>query len=107
MNYKIGQKVVALTSPQDSGGQPRIKGKIYEVLDVSYCCKCGSQRINISGNTHECFIDCRCGSTQRNNGLWWTHSDYFAPLTELSLEAAIEAEEYELAAIIRDELIEI
>ena len=41
---------------------------------------------------------------QPNNNLAWTKADFFAPLTEESMEVLAEAEEYELAAIVRDNL---
>ena len=45
-----------------------------------------------------------CNHVQPNNNLAWTKADFFAPLTEESMEALAESEEYELAAIVRDNL---
>lgn len=75
---------------------------------LSWCAGCGINFINIDetrprklspGNVH-----CNdCNHIQPNN-LAWAKADLFAPLTEESMEALAESEEYELAAIVRDNL---
>ena len=95
--FNVGEKVVALTNPFNQFSQPRVKCKIYKVLDVLYCSKCGDQAINVSGKDEDCFVDCTCGHEQHNNGLWWTSSEYFARPSELQaeLEQAEMEERYE------------
>lgn len=110
MNFKIGQKVVALNSSADYRAQPRVKGNIYTVLDILYCSKCGIQTINItayytppngviwSGN-----VRCRCGSVQPHQNKPWTASSFFAPLDNLEATIAelAEKEEYETCAMLQ------
>jgi|SRR6187402_2834101 len=102
--FEIGQRVIALTNPKDSGGQPREKGKIYGVNAIQYCSKCGNQSINIGVESKATHSRCSCGNTQYNEGLQWTMSSEFAPIISNTLEEAIANEEYELAVVLRDEL---
>lgn len=105
--FSIGERVVALTNPSEKYSQPRIKGKTYTVLAVKYCVGCGIQDINVAGNssidfTHEI---CGCGlRTIAEDNMWWTSSNNFARLTDLEaeLKTAVENEDYETAAMIRD-----
>ena len=108
MKFQVNQKVIALDSPILPRSQHRIKGNIYTVTALSWCAGCGINFINIDetrprklspGNVH-----CNdCNHIQPNN-LAWAKADLFAPLTEESMEALAESEEYELAAIVRDNL---
>lgn len=82
MNFKIGQKVIALTNPLNSFSQFRVKGKIYIVKDIMYCCKTGMQSINIGGKANSNRTRCECGELHENKGLGWTHSKYFASVEE-------------------------
>ena len=100
--FKIGEDVVALTNPPTERCQPRVKGKVYKVLDVCYCSKCGVQKINIAGKTttKTGMVYCACGYKHPDNGLWWTHSELFASPSELQaeLEALEREEKYEECA---------
>lgn len=111
MKFSIGQKVVALTNPSDEYCQQRIKGKIYTVLDVSYCCKCGLQSINITTDDSHPYglkwagiVKCDCGSRRPDNNKPWTDSHNFAPLDNLeqTLAEKAESEDYETCALLRD-----
>lgn len=82
MNYKIGQKVIALVSSPCSRSQQRTKGCIYTVHDVSYCSKTGTQAINIGEHTKGHLYECHCGGLHETNGLSWTFSSLFAPVEE-------------------------
>lgn len=107
--FKIGEKVIPLTNRPSGRHQPRVKGKLYIVLGVNYCNKCGYQDINISGlHNGEISdkIDCNCGNSHDNFGLWWTDSRRFIRpehLEGLMLEKANE-EDYESAAELKEML---
>ena len=105
--FKIGDKVVALTSNKDEKGQPRVKGKIYTTQAIRYCPGCGEQKINlgisIPINTSS-LIMCACNMKRSNEGLYWTSAKFFAKVDDLdsALESALEYEDYELAVMLRD-----
>lgn len=108
MNYNVrhsvGDKVVALGNGKGLQ-QPIIKDNHYIVNAIQYCLKCGLQMVNVGfTTTHRTDVDCDCGSHQPHKGLYWTGAYAFAPLSETSLQHAVEEENYELAAIIRDAL---
>lgn len=110
--FKIGDKVVALTNPLSEGSQPRVKGKTYNVQAVRYCSGCGVQVINLGyhlpiPNNHiqySEYSDCVCGKEALNEGLFWTLSKYFAKVDDLetAIEEAVQNEDYETAAVLRD-----
>lgn len=104
VRHRIGDKVVALTNPQNNLCQPRVKGTVYTVIDCTYCSKCGVQSINIGERTEIEEGECNCGYISKNNGKFWTDSKYFANVTniEKSLSEAIKEENYELASSLRD-----
>lgn len=105
MKFQVNQRVIALNNPFNELSQQRVKGNLYTVTKLSWCVGCGMSRINIDNQpTVGKNIDCSCGSTQSTGGLAWTKVAHFAPLTEESMELLAEAEEYELAAIVRDNL---
>ena len=105
MKFQVNQKVIALNNPFNELSQQRVKGNLYTVTKLSWCIGCGMSRINIDNQpTVRKNIDCSCGSTQSTGSLAWTKVSHFAPLTEESMEALAESEEYELAAIVRDNL---
>lgn len=106
MKHSIGDSVVALTNTPNYRCQPRVKGQIYKVKDIMYCSKCGIQTINI-GYTIDIprfsgILECNCGSEIFSNGLHWTESKYFAPVTEAFLKECEEKEEYELCSTIKE-----
>lgn len=109
MKFQVNQKVIALNNPLSPKSQQRVKGNIYTVTALSWCAGCGVNFINID-KTHPHKLSpgsvrCNdCGHSQTNSNLAWTKADYFAPLTEESMEALAEAEEYELAVVVRDNL---
>lgn len=103
--FKIGEEVIALTHPVNEQCQPRVKGKIYIVKDIHYCSKCGQQSINIGPMSKSPLIDCDCGVKNQLCGyLHFTFSKYFIRPQELQsqLEQAVEEENYEFAATLRD-----
>ncbi len=108
MKFQVNQKVLALNSSISPKSQYRIKGNIYTVSALSWCAGCGINFINIDKTRPQLstgMVQCKdCNTTQPNNDLAWTKEHLFAPLTEESMEALTEAEEYELAAIVRDNL---
>jgi hypothetical protein len=105
--FKIGDKVVALTSNRDEKSQPRVKGKIYNVHAIRYCPGCGMQKINlglpIPAGTSNMTV-CTCSKKSPSEGLYWTLSKFFAKVDDLdsALESALENEDYELAVMLRD-----
>ena len=109
MKFQVNQKVIALNNPLSPRSQHRSKGNIYTVTALSWCAGCGVNFINIDKTLpHKLstsMVHCNdCNHIQPNNDLAWTKADLFASLTEESMEALAEAEEYELAAIVRDNL---
>ena len=109
MKLQVNQKVIALNNPLNARSQQRVKGNIYTVTALSWCAGCGVNFINIdktrSHNLSTGNIRCSdCNHVQPNSNLAWTKVAHFAPLTEESMEALAESEEYELAAIVRDNL---
>lgn len=104
VRHSVGDKVVALGTGK-SLQQPIIKDNHYTVKAIQYCLKCGLQMVNVGFSTnHRTNIDCDCGGSQPHNGLYWSGAYAFAPLTDASLQQAVEEENYELAVIIRDAL---
>ena len=109
MKFQVNQKVIALNNPLFPRSQHRSKGSIYTVTALSWCAGCGVNFINIDktrpNKRSTGYIHCNdCNHVQPNHSLAWTKADFFAPLTEESMEALAEAEEYGLAAIVRDNL---
>jgi len=103
-NLKLGEKVVALNTVINTTGQPRIKGVIYTVCDIMYCHSCGVQNINIGVEAGHGTLNCTCEGKQYNLGLHWTQSRFFAPIDNIeeALEEALEIEDYEACAVLRD-----
>lgn len=83
MSFKIGEKVVALTSNVNSSQQPRKKGEIYTVLDFIIC-RCGCQKIRITtiqSNKLSAELNCsKCGQELYVGKNFFTNSDLFRPL---------------------------
>jgi hypothetical protein len=105
MKFQINQKVIALNNPFNELSQHRVKGNIYTVTKLSWCIHCGISLINIDNQPNTCETSkCNCGCIQPTGGSAWTMASEFASLTEESMEAFAETEEYELAAIVRNNL---
>lgn len=104
--FKIGDKVIALTDSPDESCQQRVKGKLYVVCSILYCCKCGVQSINIGQKvgSMDGVSRCPCGHKQAHEGLYWTVSKHFAKVDDYqeSLNEALFNEDYELAALLRN-----
>ena len=102
--YRIGQKVIGLNS---NPVVPRVKGKVYTIDSVLFCSECGKQFLNFgkrADNSFENFGICTCGAKIDTKNRVWTSSKHYAPIDniELQIEKAIEEENYELAASLRD-----
>lgn len=102
--FNIGDKVVALTNPSSEHSQPRIKGKMYIVVNLMYCQKCGEQMISLGLKSKNSLVHCTCNHLQNNDGFHFTLSKHFAKVDEFDqeIEEAIKDEEYEIAALLRD-----
>ena len=102
--FNIGDKVIALTDSKNELSQPRQKGKIYIVVSLMYCQRCGIQMVSLGIKSKRPKIHCTCGCSQNNDGLCFTHSKHFAKVDEFDQEIAdaVEEENYELAALLRD-----
>lgn len=103
--FKVGDNIVALTNPDNSTCQPRIKGNEYKVMASQYCMGCGIQMINVTGglNPFDTVI-CDCGNIQPSQGLWLTYSKHFIKKEDMQevFETALQEEDYELAGLLRD-----
>jgi hypothetical protein len=105
MKFQVNQKVIALSNSSNELSQQRIKGSIYTVTKLSWCVNCGISLINIDNKPAVRETgECDCGSTQSTGGSAWTIASEFALITHETLRLLAEFEEYELAAIVRDNL---
>ena len=109
--FSVGDRVIALTNPEDDCCQPRVKGGVYNVEAIQYCQKCGKQAINIGEiASHDEFVhpehvECECGGVTIDDGrLFYTDSELFVKVEDLEIELneAVHNENYELASILRD-----
>lgn len=104
--FEIGEKVVALTDPPNSNCQKRKKGCIYTVTSMMFCTVRGHQFINIDDQkTIAYLVSCNCGTDhEKPDDRAYTYSKHFARLSDLEREEkeAVENEDYETAAILRD-----
>jgi protein-arginine kinase activator protein McsA len=105
--YKVGQRVVALSNSKPNSIQPRVKGKIYTIDSILFCSGCGKQFLNfgtIADEGCDKYGTCSCGTKTDGRGLVWTSSIFYAPIDDIDsqIEKAIEEEDYELAAPLRD-----
>lgn len=105
--FKVGEKVISLSNNVTPGCQPRVKGKLYPVQDILYCCGCGRQWINVSGphkNKLDSYVSCSsCKKLQLNHGLWWTDSIGFVRPEEISeaITHFAEKEEFEICGVLK------
>jgi hypothetical protein len=102
--FNIGDKVIALTDSKTELSQPRQKGRMYIVVSIMYCQRCGVQMVSLGIKSNGPKIHCTCGVIQSNDGLCFTQSKHFAKVDEFDQEIAdaVEEENYELAALLRD-----
>lgn len=104
--YKVDQKVVALSNSKPNSPQPRVKGKVYTISSILFCSGCGKQFLNFGSVSDERAIygTCACGAKTDARGLVWTPSKHYAPIDDIDsqIEKAVEEEDYELAALLRD-----
>jgi hypothetical protein len=101
---KVGDKVIALSDAPDDRCQFRMKGSVYMVNAMSYCVMCMKTLINIGQRSNYQAVQCKCGMMMETQGLMWTPKDEFVLLSDkqIELDKAIEREDYEFAAKLRD-----
>jgi hypothetical protein len=105
--FKKGDKVIALTTPENELSQKRKRGKVYKVTDILICPKDNLQLLNIDDNKavgKVSVIGCVCGEIHENKGLAWTHSDHFSKTDDVkeALDRAVENEDWDMAIALRD-----
>lgn len=110
MQFKAGDKIVALTS-KECKINPRVKGKTYTVIASTSCPKCNNELVCIKeGNKDDVFkqVCSGCESAEIRSNMLWTDAKHFAHTEEsleVQLELAVKEENYELAAILRDKIL--
>lgn len=78
-NFKVDEKVVCISSPQDKYCQPRVKGQIYTITDI-YTCSHGVQYLNIDNQINNSGgIRCACGCYIESHK-WFTNNKHFRKL---------------------------
>jgi len=105
IKHKIGDKVVAITTTENTYSQPRIKGEVYIIKDVHFCSNCGAQYVNFGYDVKVSFGKCTtCDASQPTRNLRWTPSNHYINICDIDLlmKSAISKEDYEFAAILRD-----
>lgn len=105
--FKLEEKVVVKSNPDSRFAQPRTRGEVCEVTGIMYCPKNGHQLININYTPavlDTTLISCSCGDDHPDHGLAWTLAENFVGASEIEgfMLEAVEDEEYELAAKLRD-----
>lgn len=104
--FKKGDEVVALTTPENNLSQPRVRGKVYKVTSILVCPNEGFQLINLDNtkSIDNSLIGCVCGETHDNKKLAWTHSDHFTKTDDVkeALDRAVENEDWGMAIALRD-----
>lgn len=101
---KVGDKVIALSNSPDDNCQFRCKGSVYMVNSITYCVMCMKTLINIGQRSNHKGVVCKCGMLMDTGGFMWTPKDEFVllDLKDQALTEAIEREDYEFAAKLRD-----
>lgn len=101
---KVGDKVIALSDAPDDSCQFRRKGSVYMVNAITYCVMCMKTLINIGQRSQHKGVICKCGMMMDTQGMMWTPKDEFIllDLKDQALTEAIEREDYEFAAKLRD-----
>ena len=77
--FKIGDKAVALTNSTGPYAQPRVKGNVYDVLDVFIMSCCGRECINITPSDGKLrTVNCNtCNVTYEFGDKMWTDAGHF------------------------------
>lgn len=107
--FKVGDEVVALTS-KSCKYNPREAGKKYKVYAVHNCLSCGEELVCVNKNDlpRVMSIKCStCGNTDFTSNKGWTKASHFTMSTQnlhVELQLAIEREDYEYAAQLRDRM---
>lgn len=101
---KVGDKIIALSDAPDDSCQFRRKGSVYMVNAITYCVMCMKTLINIGQRSQHKGVICKCGMMMDTQGMMWTPKDEFIllDLKDQALTEAIEREDYEFAAKLRD-----
>jgi hypothetical protein len=103
--FKIGDKIVSLVD----GTETRVKkGDRFNVLDIMYCSKCGTQIVDIGFKeaTYLKSLKCLCHNINliNYNNTKWCDNKYFIHEDDLECELveAVENEDYEFAQVLKD-----
>lgn len=95
MNFKVGEKVIALNDSGHDSCMERISGTVYTVTAAQYCHGCGKQHININHKSpaeHALEFYCTsCYAFSPTNSRGWAGSENFtrAISNEYKLEVSI------------------
>lgn len=105
--FELNQKVIVKSNPESRLCQPRTRGEICEITGIMYCPKNGHQLININHTPaiiKTGITSCTCGDDHPDHNLAWTLAEHFVGADEVEsfMYEAVEEEEYELAAKLRD-----
>ena len=100
----VGDKVIALSDAPNEQSQFRRKGSVYLVNETTHCMYCFRHLINIGQRTNFQAVKCKCGTMLHTGGMMWTPTDEFVSLADkgIALQRAVEVEDYEFAAKLRD-----
>lgn len=107
--FKVGDEVVAITS-KSCKYNPREAGKQYKVYAVHNCLSCGEELVCVTkvDLPRVMSIKCSsCGSSDFSSNKPWTKASHFSISTaslHVELQLAIEREDYEYAAKLRDKM---
>ncbi len=103
---------MAWTNPTNEFCQPRVKGQVYIVHRARYCSRCGIKLVSLGEPVRSKLgtVICQCAARLNTGGLALTEEKHFVRLDdpegiEQCLRAAVKYEDYELAADLRDLII--
>lgn len=101
---KVGDKVIALSDSPTEQSQFRKKGSVYIVNDITFCPFCCINLVNIGQRTNLQAVQCKCNTMLHTRGLMWTPTSEFILYSnrEKEMYNAVDREDYEFAAILRD-----
>jgi protein-arginine kinase activator protein McsA len=106
--FKKGDKIVAVTSSSNPKN-PREAGKTYTIVSVMSCPLCHEEYVcfHIENQNHSYRMRCAgCKGDHIQSNHLWHRSAHFRLATDLKeqLRLALEQENYELAAQLRDKI---